>query len=98
MGKSKQVLAKLNEIAETLDRIEGGNDTDGLSLDEQIMVTAKKLEALCVEKCERDGLPGMMGNSSGMMGMGMGVSTGPLNFFAGPDPDIPDSVPSDWQQ
>ena len=95
MGKSKQVLAKLNEIAEQLDRIEG-NDTDGLSLDDQIMVTAKKLEALCMEKCEREGVSAMMGNSSGMR-VGMGVSTGPLNFFAGPDPDIPDSVPSDWQ-
>lgn len=93
MGKNKQILSKLEEITEQLDRIEEESAERDLTLDERIQATAKKFEALLIEKCERDGISTVAGSS---FGVGVGVSTGPLQFFAGPDPDIPDSVPSEW--
>ena len=93
MGKGKQILSKLEEITEQLNRIEEEAAERDLTLDERIEATAKKLETLLIEKCERDGIAAVAGSS---FGVGIGVSTGPLQFFAGPDPDVPDSVPSDW--
>lgn len=93
MGKNKQILSKLDQIAEQLNRIEEESVERDLTLDERIEATAKKLESLLIEKCERDGVAAVAGSS---FGVGVGVSTGALQFFAGPDPDVPDSVPTDW--
>jgi hypothetical protein len=70
MGKHTEthtrMLNKLDEILNKMDR-------DAKGLDDEINETARHLESLLVEKCERDGIASIA------------VNTGPLHFVAGPD-------------